>query len=116
MSSAISYEYLVSIEGAPNGLATLDGSGYVPASQLPPSAIETYKGVFANETALTTAYPTGSTADYAFVTADLAYFYWNDALVTPAWVNQNITVSNYTALTDAQKAQVPYVIIPDVGP
>lgn len=112
MASSISYEYLISIEGAANGIATLDGSGKIPVGQLPPGAIETYKGVFANSAELIAAYPTGATADYAFVTADLMYYYWNNALGTPAWVKQNVTVATYTALTAAEKAQVPYVIIP----
>lgn len=112
MSSAISYEYLISQKGVANGLATLDGTGKVPVSQLPSSAIETYKGVYADYSALTTAYPIGATADYAYITGELAYYYWNSALSTPAWVNQNITVANYTALTSAEKAQVPYIIVP----
>lgn len=112
MASSISLEYLQSIEGAANGLATLDGSGYIPVSQLPPGAVETYKGEFETVAALTTDYPTGNTADYAYVTGDLTYYYWNSALTTPAWVNQKITAAAYTALTAAQKAEVPYIIVP----
>lgn len=112
MASAISYEYLASIEGVANGLATLDGSGKLPVSQLPPGSIETYKGVFVDVTALETAFPTGSTADYAFVTSELAYYYWNNALTIPAWVNQNIAIADYLLLSSTEKAQVPYIIVP----
>jgi len=112
MSSAISLEYLNSIEGVANGLATLDGTGKVPIAQIPGGAIETYKGEFADTTALTTAYPTGNLADYAYVTADLAFYYWNSKLGTPAWVNQNITATNYALLSASEKSAVPYIIIP----
>lgn len=112
MSSAISLEYLNSIKGAANGLASLDGTGKVPIAQIPGGAIETYKGEFADSTALTTAYPTGNLGDYAYVTADLAFYYWNSKLAVPAWVNQNITAANYALLTAAEKSAVPYIIIP----
>lgn len=112
MASTISYEYLTSIEGVANGLATLDSNGKVPSSQLPPSALETYKGQFADPSALTLAHPTGSLADYAYVTSTSSYWYWNSALSVPAWVNQEITSTAYTALSSAEKASVPYIIVP----
>ncbi len=111
MASSISYEFYQSKLGVANGVATLDGSGYIPVAQLPPGAIETYKGEFATSTALIAAYPTGSLADYAYVTDTLSYWYWNDALSTPAWVNQEITEAAYTALSAAEKAAVPYIVI-----
>ena len=110
MASALSYELFVAKQGAPNGIATLDGSGYVPVSQLPPSAIETYKGEYATSAALIAAYPTASLADYAYVTATSSYWYWNDALGTPAWVDQQITEAAYLALTVAERAAVPYIV------
>ena len=112
MSSSISYEYLNSIEGVANGLATLDGTGKVPLTQIPSGAVETFKGEYADLTALTTAYPTGNLGDYAYVTADLAFYYWNSKLTVPAWVNQNITLVNYNLLTASEKSAVPYIIIP----
>lgn len=111
MASAISLEYLLSIEGQADGLATLDNNGLIPTSQLPPDTVNNYKGQFATESALTTAEPTGVLADYAYVTATSSYWYWNSALTTPAWVNQEVTVATYQALSAAEKAAVPYVII-----
>ncbi|MFA6860473.1 MAG: hypothetical protein WCR30_03710 [Clostridia bacterium] len=111
MASAISLEYLQSIEGANDGLATLDSSGKLTISQLPPSAIETYKGQFATSAALVTAFPTGSLADYAYVTATSSYWYWNAALVPAEWVNQQITETAYLALSVAERAAVPYIIV-----
>ena len=112
MSSAISLEYLNSIEGVANGLATLDGTGKVPIAQLPGGAIETYKGEYETLLALETEYPTANLADYAYVTADLAFYYWNSKMATPSWVNQNITVINYNLLSASEKSAVPYIIIP----
>ena len=111
MSSSISYEYLNSIKGVANGLATLDGTGKVPMSQIPAGAVETFKGEYADLTALTTAYPTSNIGDYAYVTADLAFYYWNSKLAVPSWVNQNITAVNYALLTASEKSAVPYIII-----
>lgn len=112
MSSAISYEYLNSIEGVANGLATLDGTGKVPLAQLPGGAIETYKGEYATSALLITAYPTGILADYAYVTATSSYWYWNRALGIPSWVNQEITITAYNLLSLAEKSAVPYIIVP----
>jgi len=72
-----------------------------------------YKGQFATSAALIAAYPDGSLADYAYVTATSSYWYWNAALGTPAWVNQQITETAYAALSTAEKAAVPYIVIPD---
>jgi hypothetical protein len=110
MASALSYELFVAKQGVANGIATLDGSGLVPVSQLPPAAIETYKGEYADEAALVAAYPTAALADYAYVTATSSYWYWNDALGTPAWVNQQITEANYLLLSPAERAAVPYIV------
>lgn len=112
MASAISFEYLNSIEGVANGLATLDGSGKLPISQLPENIIETYKGEYLDSIALIAAYPLADLADYAYVIATNSYWYWNDALLLPGWVNQQITAIAYLALTPAAKAAVPYIIIP----
>lgn len=71
----------------------------------------TYKGEYADETALTTAYPTATLADYARVTATSTYWYWNAALATPAWVNQEISVTAYNALSAAEQAAVPYILV-----
>lgn len=112
MASAISYEYYNSKLGVANGVATLDGSGKIPESQLPAGAVETWKGVFANEAALTTAYPTGEAAWYAYNTATKSTWAWNFSL--NAWVNTNITDTAYTALTAAAKVSLipDYVIVP----
>lgn len=112
MASAVSLEYLNSQKGVPNGLASLDGTGKIPVSQLPAGSVETYKGEFATEAALTAAFPTGATADYAYVTGTNSFWYWNSGLATAAWVNQEITATAYTALTAAAKARVPYIIVP----
>lgn len=112
MSSAISYEYLQSVKGVANGIASLDGGGKIPVAQLPAGAIETYKGEFATSAALIAAFPTGLLADYAYVTGTNSYWYWNKGLAVPAWVNQEINVTAYLALTPAAKAAVPYRIVP----
>jgi len=113
MASAVSYEYLKSIQGAPNGIPNLDGGGQVPASQLPPSAVSPFKGQFADETALTTAYPTAGIADYAYVNDTTSFWYWNAGLTTPAWVNQEIAEADYLLLSDSAKAMVPYIVVPN---
>ena len=112
MSSAVSYEYLKSREGVANGLATLDGTGKVPASQLPDDIINNWKGEFIDITALTTALPTAEIGDYAYLTTEKSFFYWNSKLLVPTWVDQKITVADYILLTDIEKSAVPYIIIP----
>jgi len=112
MSSAISYEYLNSIKGTANGLATLDGTGKVPLSELPEGAIETYKGEYATSALLIAAYPTSNLANYAYITATSSYWYWNKALGVPSWVNQEIPIASYLLLSSAEKSAVPYIIVP----
>lgn len=111
MASAVSYEYLTSIRGVTGGLATLGNNGIVPPSQLPPM-VSSYKGTFSTATALNTAFPTGVLGDYAYVTAIGGFMYWSTAL--SLWVNQEIEETDYLSLTDAQKAAVPYLVVPDV--
>lgn len=113
MASALSFELFEAKQGVANGLATLDGSGQLLSAQLPPEAVSCYKGVFADETALTTAHPTADLGDYAYVNDTTSYWYWNSVITTPAWVNQQITESAYAALTAAERAAVPYVVIPN---
>lgn len=112
MASAISLEYLLSIKGTADGLATLDTTGKIPVSQLPEAALDGFLGEYATEAALEAAYPTAALANYAYVNATSSYWYWNSGLSTPAWVNQQITAAAYLALTAAEQAPVPYVIIP----
>lgn len=112
MASAVSLEYLNSQKGVANGIASLDGTGKIPIGQLPSGAVETYKGEFATSALLIAAFPTGSTADYSYVTGTSSYWYWNSGLTVPAWVNQEITATAYLALTAAAKARVPYIIVP----
>lgn len=110
MASSVSLEYLTSQKGATNGIASLDGTGKIPSAQLPNTAIETFKGTFATNTALTTAHSTGETGDYAYVTSTLSYWYWNAGLTTPAWANQETSATAYLALTANAKAGVQYII------
>ena len=112
MASALSYELFVAKQGVPNGIATLDGSGTVPVSQLPPSAIETYKGEYLTSAALIAAYPLASLADYAYADDTLSYWYWNPNLTPAAWTNQQITEANYLLLTPSEIAGVPYIVTP----
>jgi len=112
MASALSYELYVSKLGVADGVATLDATGKVPVSQLPDAAIETYKGEFATSAALIAAYPTGSLADYAYVTDTLSYWYWNKSTTPAQWVNQQIDEAAYLLLDPAEIAAVPYIIIP----
>jgi len=111
MASALSYELFVAKQGVANGIATLDGTGKVPVSQLPAAAIETYKGEYATAVLLAAAYPVASLADYAYVTATSTYWYWNRALGVPAWVDQQITEAAYLLLTAAEQAAVPYIVV-----
>jgi len=114
MANALSYEYLKSIQGAPNGIPTLDGDGNIPESQLPPSVVSPFKGEFADETALTDEYPTASLADYAFVDDTSSFWYWNPGLTTPAWANQEIQEADYILLSDLAKSMIPYLVVPTV--
>jgi len=45
-------------------------------------------------------------------TATSTYWYWNDALGTPAWVDQQIAEADYLLLSAAEIAAVPYIVIP----
>jgi len=112
MASAVSFEYLKSIQGAPNGIPTLDGDGKLPESQLPASMVSPFKGQFADESDLTDEYPTAGLADYAFIDDTSSFWYWNPALVIAAWVNQEITEDDYEDLSDLEKSMVPYLIVP----
>lgn len=112
MASSVSYELFQSKQGVANGLATLDGTGKVPLSQLPSDIIETYKGQYATSASLIIAYPIGALADYAYVNATNSYWYWNVSLLVPAWVNQQITEAAYALLTGPEKAVVPYIVEP----
>lgn len=115
MASSISLEYLQSIEGAANGLATLDSSGTIPVVQLPAIAITSpYKGSYADYLTLATAFPTGSVADYAYVEDEAVFYYWNQELGSPSWIPQTITENDYSLLSAAAKSQVPYIIIPNI--
>ncbi|MFA6867624.1 MAG: hypothetical protein WCR54_08955 [Clostridia bacterium] len=111
MASAISYEYYSAQLGANNGLATLDGTGKIPATQIPDIAENNFKGSFADEAALVAAYATAVLGDYAYNNDTSSYWYWNAALATPAWVDQEISATAYTALSTAEKAAVPYIIV-----
>lgn len=113
MASAISYELFQAKQGAANGIATLDASGQLPVTQLPPEAVSAYKGTFATSAALIAAYPAADLGDYAYVTETTSYWYWNDALTAAAWVNQQITEDDYAALSTAERAAVPYIIMPN---
>ena len=94
-----------------NGLATLDATGKIPVSELPDVAVSPYKGEYADSAALILAYPTATLADYAYVTATSTYWYWNAALAVPAWVNQQIAEAAYLALSVAERAAVPYIVV-----
>ena len=69
-----------------------------------------YKGRFETSAILQTNYPTASLTDYAYVSITGSYWYWNSALGTSAWVNQEITESAYIALGTSAKAAVPYIV------
>ncbi|MCL2854411.1 MAG: hypothetical protein FWE21_02180 [Defluviitaleaceae bacterium] len=113
MASAVSYEYLKSIQGAPNGIPTLDGSGEIPTTQLPSSAVSPFKGRFADEADLIDEYLTAGMADFAFLDDTASFWYWNALLTVPAWVNQEIEESDYLLLSDAARSAVPYLVVPN---
>jgi hypothetical protein len=108
MASSVTLEYLQSIQGAPNGISTLDSTGKIPASQIPP----TMHAFYGNYTALAdlqAAYPTAEHGCYAYV-GNVKYFY---SAADSAWTSSEITASAYGALTQAQKDAVPeWSIIP----
>jgi len=109
VASAVSYELLISKFGTPNGVATLDGAGLVPVSQLPNGVFGPYRGQYATSDALFAAFPIGTYADYAYVLGTSSYWYWNVNLAH--WVNQQITEADYLLLSVAAKAAVPYIVI-----
>jgi len=116
-ANAVSYEYLKSIQGVPNGIPVLDENGEIPVTQFP-DIITLFKGRFVDETALKTAFPTASIACYAFVDDTESFWYWNPELLDsggepdPDWVNQEINEEDYLDLTALQKSVVPYLVIP----
>lgn len=128
MASAISYEFFQSKQAMPNGLATLDANGKIPLSQLPnfdlpttlPSStsevhfqsIQAYKGKYATIDELITSYPLAELADYAYVVSTYSFWYWNEALEIPSWVNQQISETDYLILNSAAKLTVPYIVGP----
>jgi len=73
-----------------------------------------YKGQFADDTALETAYLTASLADFAYVDSTSSFWYWNAGLDTPAWADQNITDTDYLSLSPAAQSMVPYIIVPSI--
>ena len=113
MASAVSYEYLKSIQGAPNGIPTLDSGGEIPVAQLPSSVMSPFKGEFADEEELVLDYPTAELADYAYVDDTSSFWYWNPGLSVPAWVNQEIAEADYLLLTPAEMSMVPYIVVPN---
>lgn len=114
MSSAVSLEYLDSLSNEDYGIPRLDSMGKLNPSVLPAGSVETYKGIYATLVLLTVAHPTGSIADYAWVTSTNSFWYWNGGLLVPGWVNQVITEAAYNLLTINAKAAVPYIIIPEI--
>jgi len=116
-ANAVSYEYLKSIQGAPNGIPVLDENGEIPSTQLP-DIVTLFKGRFVDETALKTAFPEAGIANFAFVDDTASFWYWNPELLDssdepdPDWVNQEITEEDYLGLTALQKSVVPYLVIP----
>jgi len=116
MASAVSLEYLQSLFNQPGGLPTLlpatdpTNPGKISPAQLPAGALDSFKGEFADEEALTSAYLTAGMTDFAFNDDTTSFWYWNTELT--AWVNQQITASAYAQLSAQAQAVVPYVIIP----
>lgn len=88
-------------KGAANGYASLDSGGKVPISQLP-SVLNSNKGYFATQAALTTAYPTASAGDYAIVGSTDTVWIW-DTDGTPAWEDsdQKGAVTSVNGMTGA---------------
>lgn len=117
MASSVSYEYIQAQKGVPGGFATLTPSsdpnpGTIPIAQLPPNITSPFKGQFADETELETEYPTANLADYAYCDDTSSFWYWNIALTTPAWVNQEIPEADYIVLSSYEQSVVPYIVTP----
>jgi len=110
MASAVSYELLQSMKGANGGLATLGNDGLIPLNQLPPTSQSIFLGIFATVADLPA---TGSMAQFAWVTAENMFYYYNSKLTTPTFVPQQIEESDYLLLTSVQQSAVPYVVVPD---
>ncbi|MCL2528071.1 MAG: hypothetical protein FWE42_06565 [Defluviitaleaceae bacterium] len=117
MASAVSYEYLKSIQGVPGGIPVLDDTGAIPPTQLP-DVVTLFKGRYTDAGALRTAVPTAGIANYAFIDSTSSFWYWNTELLDagddpePDWVNQEISEENYLGLTPLQRSVVPYLVIP----
>lgn len=71
-----------------------------------------YRGTYADSLSLQNACATASLADYAYVIATNSYWYWNDAATKQSWENQEITESSYNSLSSAEKAALPYIVVP----
>lgn len=69
-----------------------------------------FLGEFASSVELVEKYPAGNIADYAWSVLDGCFWYWNGGSLVPKWVRQPITRMDYIALTDAEKAAVPYIV------
>jgi len=112
MASAVSYEFLQNLKGAPNGLATLDNTSKIPVAQLPPSSA-LFLGIFATSADLPAS---AELAQFAYVTGTLSFWYWNPATDIDGWVNQQIEEADYILLTNEEQSYVPYVVITTVTP
>lgn len=78
--------------------------------QLYKLATGNYKGRYATSTLLIGKNATAALSDYAYVTDTGSYWYWNSALGIPAWVNQQIAEASFAALSNAEKAALPYIV------
>ena len=70
-------------KGAASGYASLDSGGQVPMAQLP-AIVSKNKGFFATTAALATAFPAGTSGDYAIIGATDTVWLWDAD--TAAWV------------------------------
>ena len=94
-------------KGIANGYAGLDGSGRVPIAQLP-AVLNSNKGFFATQSALTTAYPTANDGDYAIVGSTDTVWMWDSG--TTAWVE-----TDKKGQVQSVNGQTGVVVIADVS-
>lgn len=112
MNDFLSLRYLLSLLGVANGVASLDQQGKVFENQLPTAAFGAFVGDYSSLSALQTAHVTGASGQYGTIGG--TKYYWNSAMTPPGWTNVEINITNYNALTDAQKSgQSEWLIVPD---
>lgn len=94
---------------------TIPGSpqtGYVMNIGFPrsESGSSDFLGTYENSASLITANPNAELGQYGFVSETNSYWYWSE--INQTFVDQNITANNYLALSDEEKSEIDWIIVP----